>query len=266
MPRRKRASSPFDPFDDDFDEDASSQSSKNGNPPVQRNAANARERARMRVLSSAFGRLKTKLPNIPPDTKLSKLDTLRLATMYIKQLKVLVEGGATNAEHHEVFQETAGIFNMQSVSQSMTWPFGFHQMQASNNNSANGRLQTLQYSPPAEWNHLRNTYSKYGRISNGDNNNCTASNYQQELSILQSHQHPHQHQHQHPHQHQHQNHWYATDEPMVEDINVNNNNNNNNCAFFEQQSEQHMKHNHDVTHTQTQLYHASQAHATSSIR
>lgn len=86
---------------------------------MQRNAANARERARMRVLSSAFGRLKTKLPNIPPDTKLSKLDTLRLATMYIKQLKVLVEGGATNAEHHEVFQETAGIFNMQSVSQSM---------------------------------------------------------------------------------------------------------------------------------------------------
>uniref|UniRef100_A0A6P4E338 Neurogenin-3-like n=1 Tax=Drosophila rhopaloa TaxID=1041015 RepID=A0A6P4E338_DRORH len=74
MPRKKRASSPMDLFDDDFDEDASSQSSQ---PPVQRNAANARERMRMRVLSSAYGRLKTKLPNIPPDTKLSKLDTLR---------------------------------------------------------------------------------------------------------------------------------------------------------------------------------------------
>lgn len=55
--------------------------------PVQRNAANARERARMRVLSSAFCRLKTKLPWVPADTKLSKLDTLRLATLYIQQLR-----------------------------------------------------------------------------------------------------------------------------------------------------------------------------------
>ena len=44
-------------------------------PP--RGAANARERTRMRVLSKAFGRLKLTLPWVPPDTKLSKLDTLR---------------------------------------------------------------------------------------------------------------------------------------------------------------------------------------------
>lgn len=54
---------------------------------MERNAANARERARMRVLSSAFSKLKTKLPGIPVDTKLSKLDTLRLATLYIQQLR-----------------------------------------------------------------------------------------------------------------------------------------------------------------------------------
>lgn len=41
----------------------------------------------MRVLSSAFCRLKTKLPWVPADTKLSKLDTLRLATIYIQQLR-----------------------------------------------------------------------------------------------------------------------------------------------------------------------------------
>ena len=40
--------------------------------PVQRNAANARERSRMRILSKAFCRLKTALPWVPADTKLSK--------------------------------------------------------------------------------------------------------------------------------------------------------------------------------------------------
>ncbi|KAL1451476.1 hypothetical protein WDU94_005852 [Cyamophila willieti] len=58
--------------------------------PVQRNAANARERARMRILSKAFYRLKTTLPWVPKDTKLSKLDTLRLATSYILHLKMLL--------------------------------------------------------------------------------------------------------------------------------------------------------------------------------
>lgn len=83
MPRRKRCQSPrFEIMDDELSDSP---------VPIQRNAANARERARMRVLSSAFGRLKTKLPNIPADTKLSKLDTLRLATIYIRQLKAALE-------------------------------------------------------------------------------------------------------------------------------------------------------------------------------
>jgi hypothetical protein len=50
-------------------------------------SANARERARMRVISHAFVRLKTTLPWVPADTKLSKLDTLRLATSYIAHLR-----------------------------------------------------------------------------------------------------------------------------------------------------------------------------------
>ena len=66
--------------------------------PQQRNAANARERARMRVLSRAFCRLKTTLPWVPADTKLSKLDTLRLATTYIAHLRaVLIDGSSTDS-------------------------------------------------------------------------------------------------------------------------------------------------------------------------
>ncbi|CAF4447132.1 unnamed protein product, partial [Rotaria socialis] len=57
----------------------------------QRNAANARERARMRVLSKAFIKLKTHLPWVPHDTKLSKLDTLRLATSYILHLTQILD-------------------------------------------------------------------------------------------------------------------------------------------------------------------------------
>jgi musculin (activated B-cell factor-1) len=65
--------------------------------PQQRNAANARERARMRVLSRAFCRLKTTLPWVPPDTKLSKLDTLRLATSYIAHLRAVLNDEAAAA-------------------------------------------------------------------------------------------------------------------------------------------------------------------------
>ncbi|KAH8371163.1 hypothetical protein KR093_006356 [Drosophila rubida] len=158
MPRKKRSSSPLDMYDDDFDEDASSQSSQ---PPVQRNAANARERMRMRVLSSAYGRLKTKLPNIPPDTKLSKLDTLRLATLYIKQLINAVETGngssQTTAHGHPIADMldsrhsttdcssssavggTATSFNFHNAGHlGMSWPFEFHQhLQHGHNRNSN---------------------------------------------------------------------------------------------------------------------------------
>lgn len=72
-------------------------SKKDGNQsPIQRNTANARERARMRVLSSAFYRLKTIIPWVPHDTKLSKLDTLRLARNYISYLSATLDGQPVN--------------------------------------------------------------------------------------------------------------------------------------------------------------------------
>ncbi|XP_032636021.1 transcription factor 23 [Chelonoidis abingdonii] len=46
----------------------------------------ARERSRVRTLRQAFLALQAALPSVPPDTKLSKLDVLVLATSYIAYL------------------------------------------------------------------------------------------------------------------------------------------------------------------------------------
>lgn len=52
--------------------------------PIANNAA--RERSRVKTLRSAFLELQRTLPAVPPDTKLSKLDVLVLATTYIAHL------------------------------------------------------------------------------------------------------------------------------------------------------------------------------------
>ncbi|ESP00464.1 hypothetical protein LOTGIDRAFT_99224, partial [Lottia gigantea] len=82
--------------------------------PVQRNAANARERSRMRVLSKAFGKLKTTLPWVPADTKLSKLDTLRLASSYIAHLQQILAADFDTIQHSYVHPL------------NLTWPFTFN--------------------------------------------------------------------------------------------------------------------------------------------
>ena len=73
-------------------------------------AANLRERTRMRVLSKAFGKLKLMLPWVPPDTKLSKLDTLRLATSYISHLqRVLDDNGDDYSSGNETKFQTRSL-------------------------------------------------------------------------------------------------------------------------------------------------------------
>ena len=59
----------------------------------QRNAANARERDRTQSVNTAFTALRTLIPTEPMDRKLSKIETLRLASSYISHLaNVLVLG------------------------------------------------------------------------------------------------------------------------------------------------------------------------------
>ncbi|XP_028819189.1 LOW QUALITY PROTEIN: basic helix-loop-helix transcription factor scleraxis [Denticeps clupeoides] len=61
----------------------------------QRNAANARERDRTNSVNTAFTALRTLIPTEPADRKLSKIETLRLASSYISHLgNVLLVGDA----------------------------------------------------------------------------------------------------------------------------------------------------------------------------
>ena len=51
----------------------------------------ARERSRVQNLRNGFMSLQSLIPNVPPDTKLSKLDTLILAANYIRHLSELLD-------------------------------------------------------------------------------------------------------------------------------------------------------------------------------
>jgi hypothetical protein len=65
-----------------------------GNVPVRpkrRNTANKKERRRTQSINNAFADLRDCIPNVPVDTKLSKIKTLRLAASYIGYLMAVLE-------------------------------------------------------------------------------------------------------------------------------------------------------------------------------
>jgi Helix-loop-helix DNA-binding domain len=57
-----------------------------------RTTANKKERRRTQSINSAYSCLRDRIPNVPSDTKLSKIKTLRLATSYISYLINVLEG------------------------------------------------------------------------------------------------------------------------------------------------------------------------------
>lgn len=78
----------------------------------QRNVANARERHRTQNVNTAFTALRTLIPTEPVDRKLSKIETLRLASSYISHLaNVLVVGDGREGEQpclSAVYREVKG--------------------------------------------------------------------------------------------------------------------------------------------------------------
>lgn len=59
---------------------------------AQRQAANVRERRRMFNLNEAFDRLRRKVPTFAYEKRLSRIETLRLAIVYISFMTELLEG------------------------------------------------------------------------------------------------------------------------------------------------------------------------------
>lgn len=58
-----------------------------------RSTANRKERRRTLSINNAFSNLRCSIPNVPSDTKLSKIKTLRLAISYISHLTNILEKG-----------------------------------------------------------------------------------------------------------------------------------------------------------------------------
>ena len=60
--------------------------------------ANMRERDRTQSVNSAFSSLRELIPTEPLDRKLSKIETLRLATSYIHHLAVQLHAGGRQSK------------------------------------------------------------------------------------------------------------------------------------------------------------------------
>ena len=83
---RKRGNTSYEDRDSSNSSNDSSELSKTRPVPKQRLEANARERDRTMSVNCAFKTLRDLIPTEPPDRKLSKIETLRLATSYINHL------------------------------------------------------------------------------------------------------------------------------------------------------------------------------------
>ncbi|RXM30990.1 Protein atonal-like 1 [Acipenser ruthenus] len=83
--------------------------------PVQkrrREAANARERRRMLGLNLAFDRLRSVIPTLESDKKLSKSETLQMAQIYISALCDLLKGrGAADSDAQKERSQSPGGWN-----------------------------------------------------------------------------------------------------------------------------------------------------------
>ncbi|XP_021328670.1 basic helix-loop-helix transcription factor scleraxis [Danio rerio] len=87
----------------------------------QRNTANARERERTNSVNTAFTALRTLIPTEPADRKLSKIETLRLASSYISHLGNVLLVGEECGDGQPCLRSSGSLFHHHhNVSKSST--------------------------------------------------------------------------------------------------------------------------------------------------
>ncbi|XP_043193590.1 pancreas transcription factor 1 subunit alpha-like [Amphibalanus amphitrite] len=104
----------------------------------QRHAANMRERRRMQSINDAFEGLRTHIPTLPYEKKLSKVDTLRLAIGYISFLGEMISSDDGQHASHKLNGDAPKKIVLQSKDggqlrgHSLSWS---HERPLTNNNS-----------------------------------------------------------------------------------------------------------------------------------
>ena len=73
-------------------------------------AANERERGRTQSVNGAFAHLRQLIPTEPVDRKLSKIETLRLATSYIAHLATMLEHRGTDDVNYRSSFNICGVW------------------------------------------------------------------------------------------------------------------------------------------------------------
>ncbi|XP_052003552.1 basic helix-loop-helix transcription factor scleraxis [Xyrauchen texanus] len=88
----------------------------------QRNTANARERDRTNSVNTAFTALRTLIPTEPADRKLSKIETLRLASSYISHLGNILLVGEECGDGQPCLRSSGALYHHHHNLQKSTTP------------------------------------------------------------------------------------------------------------------------------------------------
>ncbi len=92
----------------DFNEEQSVIEYLPNGEPIKRVSANKKERRRTQSINNAFSDLRNRIPQIPSDTKLSKIKTLKLATQYIQHLMRRIQDNGVNGPVEIMFKPDLG--------------------------------------------------------------------------------------------------------------------------------------------------------------